>query len=410
MDNSRGQIFDNLSDMLCGLGFQNRSSPQPIPSSSDTNQDSTLQGNDCYVVLNEGVNTFASNEQQPLLYQDRRSPPLPPKAKSQKKNLPMSPSSGSTRWYDDRPQEARVPDPFPELGMLSGSYTDLDKRPFLMRIYNEDGSVRTVTVEKDYLAREVCYLMVLKNHSIDDKNWVLVEQLTDLKLERCLEDHEIVLQIYQTWDENSNNRFIFRKNFLKYQLFENPSNFFPSHMIDSKEECETPLTEDAEQAKKILLERLFTNTERIPEMHGFLHCKDGNKRSWKKLFFMLRASGLYYSTKGSSKESKHLHCFSQFTGVHAYTAVNGRKHFGAPNDNVFCLKPVHSSDLREIKCLCAEDDGTRQSWITGIRLAKYKSQLRNNYLTSLRRQAKLQDLNAADYSPRLVGSFDISRY
>jgi len=40
--------------------------------------------------------------------------------------------------------------------------------------------------------------------------------------------------------------------------------------------------------------------ETMPDVQGYLHMKEG-KRSWKKHFFVLRASGLYYSTKGNSK-------------------------------------------------------------------------------------------------------------
>ena len=39
----------------------------------------------------------------------------------------------------------------------------------------------------------------------------------------------------------------------------------------------------------------------MPELEGFLNLKDGYKKSWKKVYIILRASGLYYSTKGKSK-------------------------------------------------------------------------------------------------------------
>jgi hypothetical protein len=39
----------------------------------------------------------------------------------------------------------------------------------------------------------------------------------------------------------------------------------------------------------------------VPELEGFLNLKDGYKKSWKKVYIILRASGLYYSTKGKSK-------------------------------------------------------------------------------------------------------------
>ena len=55
-----------------------------------------------------------------------------------------------------------------------------------------------------------------------------------------------------------------------------------------------------EKAQKVLLEEYFFKY-RVPEIEGTLYSKDGYKRPWKKFFFILRSSGLYYSTKGKSK-------------------------------------------------------------------------------------------------------------
>ena len=59
--------------------------------------------------------------------------------------------------------------------------------------------------------------------------------------------------------------------------------------------------ERAQKARKILLQEYFSSTSRVPELEGWLNLKDGYKKSWKKVFFILRASGLYYSTKGKQK-------------------------------------------------------------------------------------------------------------
>ena len=59
--------------------------------------------------------------------------------------------------------------------------------------------------------------------------------------------------------------------------------------------------ERTEKARKILLQEFFSSTSRVPELEGFLNLKDGYKKSWKKVYIILRASGLYYSTKGKSK-------------------------------------------------------------------------------------------------------------
>lgn len=48
----------------------------------------------------------------------------------------------------------------------------------------------------------------------------------------------------------------------------------------------------------------FLKSSTCPEIHGHLHVKEQSKKPWKKFYFVLRRSGLYFSTKGTSKVSK----------------------------------------------------------------------------------------------------------
>ncbi|XP_019472689.1 growth factor receptor-bound protein 14-like [Meleagris gallopavo] len=52
----------------------------------------------------------------------------------------------------------------------------LQKR--VIKVYSEDDSSKTLEIPSDITARDVCQLLILKNHYIDDHNWTLFEELT----------------------------------------------------------------------------------------------------------------------------------------------------------------------------------------------------------------------------------------
>ncbi|XP_013407727.1 growth factor receptor-bound protein 14 isoform X2 [Lingula anatina] len=262
------------------------------------------------------------------------------------------------------------------------------QRKVLLNIYNQDSSYKTVPINEYSNVWDLCYLLVMKNHAMEDKNWMLVEHLTKLNLERGLEDHELILPLYDQWKNNENNKFYFRKDFRKYDLFQNPAQYYPDHLVDTEEDL-VGISKKAEIQKKMLLQNLFSESDRVPDMQGFLHVKDAGKKSWKKMFFLLRGSGLYYSTKGTSKDPRHLVTFSQLTDCNVYLCLSAKKTFHAPTDFAFCLKPSEDvEDPKDLKCLCAEDEKSRIRWVAGLRFVKFGSKLRENYKTAMRREEK----------------------
>lgn len=96
------------------------------------------------------------------------------------------------------------------------------KKRVAIKVFNPDRSNKTVVVEEGMTAGMVCHLLVVKNHFDESPNWVLVEQLGDVSLEREIEDHESVVEVYSSWPREHNNVFLFKQNEKKYDLFEDP--------------------------------------------------------------------------------------------------------------------------------------------------------------------------------------------
>uniref|UniRef100_A0A8C6V124 Growth factor receptor bound protein 14 n=1 Tax=Neogobius melanostomus TaxID=47308 RepID=A0A8C6V124_9GOBI len=266
----------------------------------------------------------------------------------------------------------------------------------VIKVYSEDQSSRAVEVPSDITARDVCQLFVLKNHCIDDHSWTLFEHLSHLGIERTIEDHELVMDVLSGWGMDSDSRLYFRKNYAKYEFFRKPLDFFPEHMVSISSNANGMV--DPSQ-----LIETFLNSSTCPEIHGHLHAKEQGRKSWKKFFFVLRRSGLYFSNKGTSKEPRHLQFIADFSDSDVYTALSAKKVHGAPTDFGFCVK-VRASG-RELRLLCADDEQARTCWITAMRLLKYGMQLYQNFLqphqkqkTSPMRSISENSLVAMDFS------------
>ncbi|XP_044790517.1 growth factor receptor-bound protein 14 isoform X3 [Bubalus bubalis] len=264
-----------------------------------------------------------------------------------------------------------IPNPFPELccspftSVLSaGLFPKANSRKKqVIKVYSEDETSRALEVPSDITARDVCQLLILKNHYIDDHSWTLFEHLPHIGLERTIEDHELVIEVLSNWGMEEENKLYFRKNYAKYEFFKNPMYFFPEHMVSFA-------TETNGEISPTQILQMFLSSSTYPEIHGFLHAKEQGKKSWKKIYFLLRRSGLYFSTKGTSKEPRHLQFFSEFGNSDIYVSLAGKKKHGAPTNYGFCFKPNKAGGPRDLKMLCAEEEQSRTCWVTAIRLLK----------------------------------------
>ncbi|XP_071803007.1 ras-associated and pleckstrin homology domains-containing protein 1-like isoform X2 [Asterias amurensis] len=251
----------------------------------------------------------------------------------------------------------------------------------IIRVYGDDGSSKTMFADETMTCRQVVHILVEKNHLDERADWAVVEQIPDLYMERVLEDQEhLVTDILLHWKRDSTSRLLFTERREKYAVFRNPQNFLLSTHTSQV------ATEFAEKSKQTLIDEFFSEGRQgVPEIEGPLYLKAEGKKSWKKYFFILRASGIYYTPKGKSKSSKDLVCLVQFEHVNVYSGIGWKKKFKAPSDHCFALKhPQIQQKSKYIKYLSAEDYRTCQRWMAGIRIAKYGRVMLDNYIETQR--------------------------
>ncbi|KAL4660527.1 growth factor receptor-bound protein 7-like isoform X1 [Arapaima gigas] len=279
-----------------------------------------------------------------------------------------------------------IPNPFPELcspahspvpiGSPQGQGASPVGATHVVKVFGEDGRSRSLWVHSGATARDVSRMLVQTAHCADQESWALIELHPALGLERCLEDHETVVEVQATWPLEGDNRLLFRKNYAKYEFFKKPMLFFPEHMISDSADVNKGMTSSE------LIQNLL-NSGSCPEIQGFLQVREPSRKSWKRVCFFLRRSGLYCSIKGSSKEPRHLQYVADLEDLNIYSVINARKLYGAPSDFTFCIKPCRNRvRSRDMKLLCAENEQIRTCWTTAFRLFKYGKQLQCNYQLS----------------------------
>ncbi|XP_056610960.1 ras-associated and pleckstrin homology domains-containing protein 1a isoform X1 [Triplophysa dalaica] len=270
-------------------------------------------------------------------------------------------------------------------------------KKLVIRVHLSDESSKTMMVDERQTVRQVLDSLLDKSHCGYSLDWSLVEIISELQIERIFEDHENLVENLLNWTRDSTNRLMFIERIEKYALFKNPQNY----LLGRKETCEM-----ADRNKEALLEECFCGSSvSVPEMEGVLWLKDDGKKSWKKRYFLLRASGIYYVPKGKAKASRDLVCFLQLEHVNVYLGQDYRSKYKAPTDYCMVLKhPQIQKKSQYIKYLCCEDVRTLHQWINGIRIAKYGKQLYVNYQEAMRRTEAAHDWSSLSSSSMKSGS------
>ncbi|GJQ82811.1 hypothetical protein Trydic_g13513 [Trypoxylus dichotomus] len=245
-----------------------------------------------------------------------------------------------------------------------------------VKVFTVDGSAKSLLVDEKMSCAYVTRVLADKNHVGMDPKWAIVEYIPDLYMERIYEDHELLVDNLMLWARDSKNKILFVERPEKTLLFMQPEKFLLSSTDKQKS------MENDEHSRTMLVEEFFSSNTRIPEVEGPLYLKSESKKGWKKHYFVLRASGLYYFQKEKVRSAKDLICLMTFESNQVYYGLGWKKKFKAPTDYCFGIKHPKVQDPKSskfIKYLCAEDKHTLEQWIVGIRIAKYGARLMDNY-------------------------------
>lgn len=292
------------------------------------------------------------------------TPPPPPASKPSKEELEEQMKADKIKLALEKLKEAKV-------------------KKLVVKVELMDGSSKTLMVDERQTVRDVMDNLFEKTHCDCNVDWCVCETNPDLQTERGFEDHENLVEPLSTWTRDTENKVIFQERKDKYEVFRNPQIFY-LWKKDKKS-----LKDMKDKDKEQLLEENFCGASVIvPDLEGVLYLKEDGKKSWKQRYFLLRASGLYYSPKGKTKASRDLVCLVQFDNVNAYYCKEYRIKYKAPTDHCFILKhPQIQKESQYIKFLCCDDEWTMTLWVTGIRIAKYGKQLYDNYKSAVRKAA-----------------------
>ncbi|KAE8595962.1 hypothetical protein XENTR_v10015922 [Xenopus tropicalis] len=311
-----------------------------------------------------------------LIAGDLSLPPPPPEFEQQ---YPPPPHYPPTEPKTQEELESKAKTDKIKLALSKMKEAKVKKR--IVKIHMTDGSTKTLMVDELQAVRDVLDNLFEKTHCDCSIEWSLFEVIPELQIERFFEDHENVVELLSDWTRDSENTINFLQKNEKYAVFKNPQNFYMARKGSAD-------VKDMNEKNKVsLLEQSFCGASVIvPELEAALYLKEDGKKSWKKRYFLLRASGIYYVPKGKTKTSRDLACFVQFDNVNVYYGTQYKLKYKAPTDHCFVLKhPQIQKESQYIKYLCCEDPWVLHQWVTGIRIAKYGKVLYENYKAAVQR-------------------------
>ncbi|NXP43645.1 AB1IP protein, partial [Heliornis fulica] len=304
---------------------------------------------------------------------------LPPPPPAPDSDLPPPPPPPPSEPLTQEEQEAQAK--ADKIKLALEKLKEAKVKKLVVKVHMNDNSTKSLMVDERQVTRDVLDNLFEKTHCDCNVDWCLYEMYPELQIERFFEDHENVVEVLSDWTRDTENKILFLEKREKYALFKNPQNFYLANKGKNE------IKEMNDKNKEALLEESFCGTSVVvPELEGALYLKEDGKKSWKRRYFLLRASGIYYVPKGKTKTSRDLACFLQFENMNVYYGYQHKVKYKAPTDHCFVLKhPQIQKESQYIKYLCCDDQTTLHRWVTGIRIAKYGKVLYDNYKCAMKK-------------------------
>ncbi|KAM6141721.1 LOW QUALITY PROTEIN: amyloid beta A4 precursor protein-binding family B member 1-interacting protein [Phoenicopterus ruber ruber] len=359
-----------MADLVADINGEQRTLQARKPSSS--NEQSTV------TQPSTGLDSACIQSSPMLPYRDGLGDDLPPPPPDPNLDLPPPPPPPpEPLTQEEREAQAKAD----KIKLALEKLKEAKVKKLVVKVHMYDNSTKSLMVDERQVTRDVLDNLFEKTHCDCNVDWCLYETYPELQIERFFEDHENVVEVLSDWTRDTENKILFLEKSEKYALFKNPQNFY----LANKGKNESKEMND--KNKEALLEESFCGTSVIvPELEGALYLKEDGKKSWKRRYFLLRASGIYYVPKGKTKTSRDLACFIQFENMNVYYGSQHKVKYKAPTDHCFVLKhPQIQKESQYIKYLCCDDRATLHQWVTGIRIAKYGKTLYDNYKCAVKK-------------------------
>uniref|UniRef100_A0A0N4ZWS7 Ras-associating domain-containing protein n=1 Tax=Parastrongyloides trichosuri TaxID=131310 RepID=A0A0N4ZWS7_PARTI len=260
-----------------------------------------------------------------------------------------------------------------------------------VKFFLEDNHTISLLIDERWKCVEVMKMIVSKLGISLHAEHCIVEEYPQLRIKRIYEDHESVVENILMWTQDSPNKLYFKRQQDKFSFILKPQIFL---INERTKECLPNPQANLTAAERDKVLKLFFQQESTlpPEIDGYLYLKQDGKKSWKRHYFVLRSSGLYYSVKGKSKTPKDLQCIMNFHSNQIYTCTDWKKKYKAPTGYGFAIKPpqIQVKNSKYIKYICAETDISYMQWICALRIAKNGYELYKAYDDAMKRMVTSQ--------------------